>query len=192
LEAGVGGWAEMILLINIAKEKLHYYEFVKPIEKILKEISEDYFVRDYTSVTSEDLQRAEKVIICGTSLYDNQFMEDANSFKWILDFDKPVLGICGGMQIIGVLFGGKIRKKTEIGFYFEEFADSFLGLEGKVEVYHLHNNYVDVSRTEQFIILSSVDDLSQAIMHRERDIYGVLFHPEVRNSEVIMEFVKNG
>ena len=42
---------------------------------------------------------------------------DLVSLKYIYDMDKPVLGICLGMQLMGVLFGGKLinidnHKKT--------------------------------------------------------------------------------
>ena len=100
--------------------------------------------------------------------------------------DKPILGICAGMQIIGMLFGGKIKRKTEIGFYNEHFS-GFLGLEGRKPVYHLHNNYVDFSRLEDFSIFSK-GGIPQAVKHRGQGIYGVLFHPEVRQKEMILKF----
>ena len=62
----------MILIINVCEEKLHYYEFVKPIEDI---VVEDYFVKNYVDISKEDLERADKVIICGTSLKDNCFLK---------------------------------------------------------------------------------------------------------------------
>ena len=177
----------MILVVNICKEKLHYFEFVKPILDVLDSYGIKYFARDYREIKDDDLKKCEKVIICGTSLFDNEFILNINKFKWILNFDKPILGICGGMQIIGIIFLGKIRKKTEIGYYSEDFTEEFLGIFGENQVYHLHNNYIDFSKLKMFKIFCG-KEISQAVKHKEKEIYGVLFHPEVRQKKLILNF----
>lgn len=178
-----------VLVVNICKEKLHFYEFVKPIEDILLENKINYFVKHYKDLNNKDLDQASYVIICGTSLFDDYFIEDINKFGWIKEFDKPVLGICGGMQIIGIVFGGKLKKKPEIGFYKENFVKDFLGFFGEKEVYHLHNYYISFSNLKDFEVFAD-NKISQAIKHKNKNIYGVLFHPEVRNKELIVNFVK--
>lgn len=175
-----------ILLIDICKEKLGFYEFVKPVGDVLIKNNVKGFVRSYDCLKKSDLERASSVIICGTTLFDSVFIGAAKKFEWLKDFDKPVLGICGGMQIIGLIFGGKLKKKTEIGYYDENFSKNFLGLEGKQEVYHLHNNYVDFSGLD-FDVFSG-KKVTQAVKHKKKEIYGVLFHPEVRNKNLIQEF----
>ena len=182
---------EDVLLINICKEKLHFYEFVKPVGKVLIENKIKGFIRHYTCLTKKDLVKASKVIICGTSLRDNWFLDEVEKFNWIKDYRKPVLGICGGMQIIGLVFGGKLERKSEIGFYKEKLNKEFLGLKGKEEIYHLHNNYVDFSSLNDFEVFSG-GKVSQAVKFKERKIYGVLFHPEVRNKELIERFANYG
>ncbi|MCK4649734.1 gamma-glutamyl-gamma-aminobutyrate hydrolase family protein [Candidatus Pacearchaeota archaeon] len=173
----------MILIVNVCSEKLHYYEFVKPIEDILKE---DFFVKHYSELNDSDLVRADRVIICGTSLGDDSFLKDLEKFNWIKNFDKPLLGICAGFQILGLVFGGELKKKLEIGFFRETFEKEFLGLEGDVEVYHLHNNYVEFGG--EFEIFAG-KSFPQAVRFRGKDFYGVLFHPEVRQKEMILRFV---
>jgi GMP synthase (glutamine-hydrolysing) len=123
-------------------------------------------------------------------LKDNEFLKDVKKFEWIKTFDKPILGICAGMQIIGVLFGGKIKKKTEIGFYSEIFENEFLGLKGKQEVYHLHNNFIAFDKLKEFNIYCYGNGISQSVKHRDREIFGVLFHPEVRQKDLIKRFVE--
>jgi len=187
----------MILIINVCKEKLHYFEFVKPIEDILKKENVDFFTKHYLELKKKDLIKADKVIICGTSLKDNVFVENIEKFEWIRDFEKPLLGICAGMQIIGLVNGGELKKhlapyghdsgEPEIGYFYEDFRKKFLGVNEEVEVYHLHNNYVDFS--DEFEIFNK-GEVVQAAKHKLKDIYGVLFHPEVRNKKMILEFVK--
>ena len=179
----------MILLINICKEKLHYLEFVKPIEDILKKEKIGFFTKNYRELVQKDLDKADKIIICGTSLRDNEFMENLDRFKWIKSFNKPLLGICGGMQVIGKLFGGIVRKEPEIGFFHEKFHKEFLGLSGSKEVYHLHNYYIDFGEFGDFTAYSVSDkEIVQAAKHNTKEIYCVLFHPEVRQKALIKEF----
>lgn len=179
----------MILLINICKEELHSFEFVEPVKNIIKNMELDFFEKKYSEIKERDLEKADKVIICGTSLKDNEFIDNIAKFLWIKDFDKPIIGICGGMQIIGLIFGGKIKRETEIGYYKEKF-NNFLGLNGEKEVYHLHNNYIDFSKIKEFKVFSG-KKISQAVKHKHQEIYGVLFHPEVRQKELIINFIEN-
>lgn len=179
---------ETILIINICKEKFHYYEFVKPIEDILIKNNISYFVKNYKSINKIDFVKANKIIICGTSIADNEFVKEINKFNWLLNYQKPVLGICGGMEIMGLVFGGKLKRKTEIGFYAENFHRDFLGLNGICEVYHLHNYHIDFSKLNEFEIFCVSGNVVQAVKHREKLFYGVLFHPEVRQKNLIRKF----
>ena len=175
----------MILIISTCKEKLHENEFVKPVEEI---VGSGFVTKHYLELSEDDLKVAEKIIICGTSLSDNEYLENLNKFEWLENFEKPILGICAGMQIIGLAFGGILKEKKEIGYYKERFILDFLGLFGEEEVYHLHKNYVEFK--EEFVNHSN-SKIPQAVKHKNKEIYASLFHPEVRNKNVIENFLKN-
>lgn len=177
----------MILVINVCKESLHYYEFVGPVLKILKGIEEDYFVCNYDEISPDYLNRADRVIICGTSLYDNQYLEDISKFKWIWDYKKPIFGICAGCQIIQLIFGGSVEKIKEIGSVDVEFSKVFLGVVGSRKVYSLHQNYV---LSLEFDVYAKSGLCGHAFKHKTREIYGTLFHPEVYNQDIIENFCK--
>jgi GMP synthase (glutamine-hydrolysing) len=177
----------MILIISTCSEKLHDLEFVKPIEKIIEENKIPFKPVHYSKLNKKLISSSKKIIICGTSLKDNKFLENLNFFLWIKSTNKPILGICAGMQIISLIFGSKIKNKTEIGYYKENFTKKFLELSGKQEVYHLHNKYTNLPK--KFTKYTS-SKTPQAIKHNEKEIYGVLFHPEVRNKKLIEEFIK--
>jgi GMP synthase-like glutamine amidotransferase len=176
----------MILVINVCFEKLHYYEFVKPVEGILMKCGLEYSTKHYKEITKKDLDPASRIIICGTSLKDDSFLINIEKFSWIRNINKPVLGICAGMHVIGLLSGGELNKGTEIGFY-EEYFNSFLGLKGREQVYHLHNNYVDFFKLNEYEVFSE-GSIPQAVKHKEKPLFGVLFHPEVRQKSVIINF----
>jgi len=160
----------MILLINICKEKLHFHEFVKPIEDILRNNNLNYEVKHYNDTGKDDFNKADKVIICGTSLKDNEFLKNKKKFEWLKTFKKPVLGICGGAHLIGLTLGYKLKKKKEIGLKELILRHDFLGTEGMKQVYYLHSFH---ALPETF---------------HEKNLYATLFHPEVRNKEMILNF----
>ena len=162
----------MILVINICKEQLSTFEFVKPIEGILTQAGANFKTKHYKQISEQDVKKADKIIICGTSLADNEFLKDIKEFFWIKYYKKPILAICGGSHIIGLLLGYKLKKNTQIGLKEINLEREFLGIKGKLQVYHLH----------QFNILPDV--------FKKDNIYCVLFHPEVRNKNMIENFVK--
>jgi GMP synthase (glutamine-hydrolysing) len=175
----------MILIIRICRFDLHYFEFVKPVEDILKKNKIEFITIFYSNITESLLQKADKIIICGTSLKDNNFVNNLKYFDWIKDFDKPILGICGGMQILGLIFNGKLSKNQEIGLTNVSFKKDFLGLNNDVEVYELHNYCIE---SNEYNILAYSEKCSQAAKHKTKPFYGVLFHPEVRNKNFIKKF----
>ena len=50
----------------------------------------------------------------------------------------------------------------------------------------MHNNYVDFSNLDFEIFAGN--KIVQSVKHKEKEIYGVLFHPEVRQKDMILNF----
>jgi GMP synthase (glutamine-hydrolysing) len=176
----------MILVIQICKETFHYYEFVKPIEDIVKKTNTDFTSINYKDLKKELISKSEKIIICGTSLKDNSFLDDIEDFNWLKDYDKPVLGICGGMHILSLVFNGTLYKTQEIGLTYITFKEGFFGMKTSEEVYELHNFY---ALSERFLVFGESEKCPQVIKHKHKPFYAVLFHPEVRNKNLIRNFI---
>lgn len=181
----------MILVVNLCKEKLHYQEFVKPVEDIVMK-QEKHFVKHISELDAKSLSAADKVIICGTSLKDFDYLNYKHKLGFLKSTNKPVLGICAGMQLICLAHGCKLVRGLEIGLTRAEFKKYFLGLQGSAEFYSLHNLAIrdDKALKKNFFVFSKTNNF-QAVKHKERDLFGILFHPEVRNKEVITNFIKN-
>ncbi len=54
------------------------------------------------------------------------------------------------------------------------------------QAYSLHQN--GISNLSEFYILAKSKDSIHVIKHKNKEIYGVVFHPEVRNRWVIEKF----
>ncbi len=176
-----------VLVVSLCKYELHESEFVRPVLNILIDNCINYSFKNYKDINSDLVEYFDKIILCGTGLLDNDFLNNLNNFNWILNYNGDILGICAGMQILGLVYGGNLKKKTEIGFYSEEFNFNFLGLTGKKEVYHLHNNYICDWEKIGFKVYST-SNIPQAV--KRNSFYGVLFHPEIRNKDLILNFLK--
>ncbi|MBI2629285.1 hypothetical protein HYW74_04325 [Candidatus Pacearchaeota archaeon] len=179
----------MILIISTCQHKLHELEFVKPIEDILKINNIKFKTINYKNINKKELNHADKIIITGTSLADNDFIKHINKFKFIKPYNKPILGICAGMHILGLIYKGKLKKEKQIGLINVNFEKEFLGLKNKKQVYNLHGLYTDFNNLDNFEVYSQ-NKTPQAVKHKTLPYYGVLFHPEVRNKSLIEEFCK--
>ena len=92
------------------------------------------------------------------------------------------------MQLLALSFDEQILNGKEIGLHTIIYKNEFLGEKGKKEVYALHNNYIKLKTFETF---AQSDLYPQAIKHPEKPLYGVLFHPEVRNKQMVKYFIEN-
>ncbi|MCX6742598.1 MAG: gamma-glutamyl-gamma-aminobutyrate hydrolase family protein [Candidatus Pacearchaeota archaeon] len=192
----------MILIINICKEELHELEFIKPVLNIVKSGKKKCIVEHYLKIKPKVIEKADKIIICGTSLKDFDYLEGKNKFNFLKKTDKPVLGICAGMQLIALAFGCEVVKGKEIGLTRIKFDKGFLGAgegdEKEIDVYDLHNMIVkdDKNLRKNFDVFASslsntgIVQTVQAIKHKEKEIYGTLFHPEVRQRGIITKFIE--
>lgn len=178
----------MILVVdlNFKKDSLGFFEFVSPITAIVEE-SDECVVRHYLEVAQEDLSKCSKIILSGTALKDNVTLNQPDKFEWIKKCGKPILGICAGMQTIGVVFGARLAKCLEIGMLQVTTLMANPLFSSSFKAYALHNYSIQPST--EFDALADSAKCVQAIKHKQKDIYGVLFHPEVRNKEILRRFI---
>jgi GMP synthase-like glutamine amidotransferase len=178
----------MILIVDMNSSELASKEFVSPILRIVGK--ENCKVVRYTHVSSSMLGMYDRIILSGTTLRDMEFANNPESFSWIRDCRVPVLGICAGMQAIGMAFGSKLERCQEIGMVKIETVKNNALFSDKFSAYALHSFAMQSSKI--FDLLAKSEKCTHAIKHKERDIYGVLFHPEVRNNQIIENFMKIG
>ncbi|MFH1552920.1 MAG: glutamine-hydrolyzing GMP synthase [Candidatus Omnitrophota bacterium] len=128
-----------------------------------------------------------------SSVYD----KGAPSFdKRILDLGIPVLGICYGMQLIGKLAGGKIKKsgKREYGHTivrFERRNQLFKGIDSKGVTWMSHRDKVEKLPKGFRSVARSENTRCAAFFNPEKNIYGVQFHPEVAHTVNGEKMLKN-
>ncbi|UUX92385.1 glutamine amidotransferase-related protein [Methanoplanus endosymbiosus] len=228
----------MILITDLCYKKgsLSYYEYVNPVCEIIEDSGFEYDVIHYSELSGEIPEKYSSVIFCGTALKDNLFIEDLSLMQAVRRYNKPVIGICAGMQVVASAYGGDVRDFKKIGMsrirfspgdpIFSDIPD-FITRSGAVaednsdmtgnsgspvyefEGYEVHSRIPDMP--EDFIPLaesevfqgacgpfgSAISPVSsgserypELIRHRDKPVYGILFHPEVRNVWLIRNFAR--
>jgi len=180
----------MILLVDLCYERdsLSKYEFVIPIAQTLQRTGTRYSIIHLSDLTTREIKNAERIILCGTALKDNSYLDCIEAFSWISGYDRPLLGICAGMQMLACTFSGKIVPQPEIGLreIHIQAKSPLLGEPRTISGYHLHN--FGVSLPQGFDLLAGSPDYVEAFKCRSRPVYGIIFHPEVRNRWIIQRF----
>ncbi len=117
--------------------------------------------------------------------------------KSILELNKPVLGICYGMQLLCKIFNGTVEpaKDREYGKSILQISDKknklFKDVKETSTVWMSHGDYL-TKIPEGFTITASSDSSPIcSIADKQRNIYGVQFHPEVMHTEEGKKIINN-
>jgi GMP synthase (glutamine-hydrolysing) len=105
----------------------------------------------------------------------------------LFDLGVPVVGICYGMQLMSHVLGGEVKRagKREYGQAVFEAGPGALiaGMSPKSRVWMSHGDSIQKPPPGFEVVGSSGTNAVAAIEARDRRIFGLLFHPEVRHSE---------
>ena len=181
----------MILIVDLCYRagSLSRDEFVAPVERLLCRSGAPFFTRHYTAVGAPDLESADAAIFCGTALQDTGYTEHPELFRWLLSFERPVLGISSGMLALAAAFGGDTEPCYGIGMTDVRVLapDPLFAGKEAFPAYEVHEYAVRVPG--DFVALAASDACVQAIRHRSLPLYGFLFYPEVRNEWIVERFL---
>jgi len=134
--------------------------------------------------TIEHLAQFEGVVISGAPilLTDIDPSPYLQHLSWIKTYQKPLLGICFGHQIIGLLHGARVSKMREDrGFQEIELIKDDCLFERLPDVFEMQEDHCEhISIPQGFELLACSDAcINEAMKNKEKPMYGVQFHPEV-------------
>lgn len=158
----------------------------------------------------EDINKVDKIVIPGVGSFNSAMQELKNDgfLEGLINFKKPMLGICLGMQILSTL-GYEYGKSSGLGLIDAEVKEVSCdarvphmgfntlevvspnellnGVENE-EFYFMHSyemvNYTDISSLTDYAGHKFVSSVKKG------NIYGVQFHPE-KSREAGIELFKN-
>lgn len=188
--AALTGKQEMIVVLDFGSQ------YNQLITRRIREFGVYSELHPHT-ITAEELKKLNPkgIIFSGgpNSVYDE------NSFRCdeaIFEMGLPILGICYGMQLMTMHFGGKVEKakNREYGkavLTLQNQSPLFGGLPDEQVVWMSHGDLV-VEAPPGFTVDGTNPSCPIAAMsNEERKLYAVQFHPEVRHSVYGNDLLKN-
>ncbi|GGP18888.1 aminodeoxychorismate/anthranilate synthase component II [Thermocladium modestius] len=179
----------------------NYDSFVYNVAQYVGELgSRPVVVRnDEVSVKALERMRPDRLIISpgpGSPLNERDV---GVSREAVLRFGGriPVLGICLGHQLIGVVFGARIRRARTVrhgkaSLIRRMDSPLYLGLPGEFKAMRYHSLAIDDVPEDLVVDAVSMDDNEvMGIHHVEHPIFGVQFHPESVGTRVGMRILSN-
>ena len=115
----------------------------------------------------------------------------------LFDIDTPVLGICYGMQLMTLTLGGEVRRSghREFGHAMVTVAENtptlFTQIPNQLRVWASHGDDVAGVPPGFEVAATSATAPIVAMESRERDLYALLFHPEVVHTDHGLEILRN-
>ena len=114
----------------------------------------------------------------------------------ILESNKPILGICYGMQVLAFQEGGEIQNegKKEFGYAKIDLNNQtslFADTSDSIDVWMSHGDKV-ISLPEGYETLASSDNSPiAAYQNLEKNYFGLQFHPEVTHTDHGLKIIEN-
>lgn len=127
---------------------------------------------------------------------------DKNVIEYAIKNNKPLLGICRGLQSLNVFLGGTLyqdiigHKKIENGQIARlngrgRFFKNILDEEFSINSYH--HQAID-KLADDLVSVIEADGIIEAVEHKSLDIYALQWHPErlddINSFKIINEFAK--
>ncbi len=178
----------MICIIDCGSSK------TPQIESIVYEHDDTHVVGMYEFDASTDLQDCKGVILSGAPILITEKDPEPllKLFEWIKTIGLPVLGICFGHQIIGLLHGALANRQREDRDWqtievlqecplFDKLPNELELMEDHCEAISIPADFIHVAVSDSCV--------NEAMMHKTKPLFGVQFHPEVSGNlgAVILE-----
>jgi GMP synthase (glutamine-hydrolysing) len=178
----------MILILNFGSQLTHL------IARRFRELGVYSEIKLPYDVTDSELDKCDAIVLSGGP---NDVNAESITFnKYVFSCGKPILGICYGHQIIAHQFGGSVvsSDSSEYGetkLVVLEKTGLFEGLNNDEIVWMNHGDTIGQPPVGFKTIGTSPDCKHAAFVNEEKNIYSVLFHPEVHHTKHGMEIFEN-
>lgn len=173
---------------DMSEARAENYERLR--ERLATASGEAVEVAHYEEVQPQRLARATSIVLSGStapwSVRDPDELDRLG--EAVVSSGTPVLGICGGMQLLARFAGGRLAtsRQPEHGFLpirIKDRSDLLRGLPSEVHVFQDHDDEIVHLPAGFRVLASSRGCAVQAIADPARGWWGTQFHPEESNAE---------
>ena len=169
----------MILIIDCGSSK------TSAIKDVINSLGVSCHPVKLPLLTEAHISKANGIIISGAPilLTESYPILFAERFSFLKSISIPVLGICFGHQVLGLVFGEtvfkgeEVRRSEQINFMFDDPLTQGIPLTSSFTEEHTEG--IGLPDDDFFLLASSAHYEVEAMKHKKKNIYGVQFHPEV-------------
>lgn len=157
----------------------------------------EIYAWDVDSAAIEDFHPAGIILSGGPESVHQQHAPTLNPS--ILELGVPILGICYGMQLLNVQFGGTVEPSNDKEFGYAQLertteSQFFAGVEAKkLDVWMSHGDKIKQLADCFKVTAQTASTPVAACEHKQLPIFAVQFHPEVEHTldgrELLAQFV---
>jgi len=181
----------MLLIIDCGSSKVPY------IEQMVDEYC-DFKTVAFFDLTLEMADEANGLIFSGAPILitEMEIVKFTKHIEWIKEYKKPILGICFGHQLLGLIHGanGSRMKEDRDWQEIESYCESPLLDKFPIVFDMMEDHCESISTPPDFDLVASSDAcVNEMMQHKSKPFFGVQFHPEVSGnlgSLLIENFVK--
>ncbi|RVU54121.1 glutamine amidotransferase-related protein [Anaerosphaera multitolerans] len=168
-------------------------------DKIAEKISDlaNIYLSNYKNAYEKALEFKVDGIIFGGGISDIMAEDAPRVDKAIYDLGLPIFGICSGMELIALDFGGVVGRdkfpfeKGDVVATLDSNSIIFKNLPEKQHT-HMYHGYSVEELPKNFINIGSTENGPIAAFENpELKLYGTIFHPEGKYSQYGREILKN-
>lgn len=183
------GILKQILVVNCASRRL------RNIEMAVRDGGFEATTVDMDRLKEHGFNQYEGIIISGSPILLTQtdYTKHLEWFDFIRSIGIPILGICFGHQIVGLEFGARVfrgaEQRTKQAVEIVERDSLFRGIESNLILHEDHCEGITLPSSFDLLAKSDYYEV-EAMKHKQRNIFGVQFHPEV-SGEVGRRIINN-
>lgn len=154
-----------------------------------------YFAKLYAIEDFPEIGQPGAIILSGGPRSTSEADAPDLDFELLLEFGVPVLGVCYGMQLLNIKFGGSVeasdrREYGSASLFPNEDCGLFEGVSSPSQVWMSHSDTVKVLPEKAKVLARNQHGTPVSLQWTET-CFGIQFHPEVTHSHEGLRILKN-
>jgi GMP synthase (glutamine-hydrolysing) len=153
------------------------------------------FAKLYQPENLSEIGKPGAIILSGGPSSTSDLDAPDIDFDLLKSYNVPVLGVCYGMQLLNIKFGGsvkssKYREYGQAGLFPVTSEGLYSGISSESQVWMSHSDTVDHLADNCKIIANNQHGTPVSLQWNDR-FYGIQYHPEVTHSHEGTKILKN-
>ena len=154
-----------------------------------------FFAKLYAIEEFPDIGEPGAIILSGGPKSTSEADAPDLDFEALMAFKVPILGVCYGMQLLNIKFGGSVeasdrREYGPANLVLDEVCPLYEGISKSSQVWMSHSDTVKVIPPNTKVIARNQHGTPVSLQWKE-GCYGIQFHPEVTHSHEGLRILQN-